>query len=61
MSKRAKTTLAGLFATKLSKIEHLFEKNKVVQNYFLMFSQLDPSFEGSKSKICQQDLTRKKI
>ena len=26
-----------------------------------MFSQLDPSFGGSKSKICHRDLTRKKI
>ena len=51
----------GLFATKLSKIWYFFEKIKVVQNCFSMFFQLDPSFEGSKSKICHQDLTLRKI
>ena len=50
----------GLFAIKLRKIRIFFSKNKVVPNCFSMFSQLDPSFGGSKSKICHRDLTRKK-
>jgi len=50
----------GLFAIKLRKIRNFFSKNKVVPNCFSMFSQLDPSFGGSKSKICHRDLTRKK-
>ena len=51
---------AGLFAIKLRKIRNFFSKNKVVPNCFSMFSQLDPSFGGSKSKICHHDLMRKK-
>ena len=54
------STSNGLFAIKLRKIRNFFSKNEVVPNCFSMFSQLDPSFGGSKSKICHRDLTRKK-